>query len=341
MHPQTPTEIRAADQEGAQEKVKKEPKVYYTPQHAIDVLTRALADDVEEIRQIASKTLMDLAAQNNRHAIDAVMCNVDTIITDGLGKTNFGQDGTPEYLEWTESLENTSWEALQASVHSAEESHKAWLEQKMEEERRRQIDDTIVAIEEAVTAGDFEVVRDYVFPQSETLENIKVQDLKDVEMRQIRSCAAHGLQQLASRGHVEASRVFASNYDMLLDLCGLGQLGLKTAELVKQQKEVDDALLPKAQPALISRNEAVDLSRRLLAPGDEKGRCMAAATLSKLAEMGDSEAATVIIQNAQAYLVAMQAAKLFNAKIINNGEALRRTEFEGMPKEKYEKQNLD
>ena len=77
--------------------MKKEPKVYYTPQHAIDVLTRALADDVEEIRQIASKTLMDLAAQNNRHAVDAVMCNVDTIITDGLGKTNFGQDGTPEY----------------------------------------------------------------------------------------------------------------------------------------------------------------------------------------------------------------------------------------------------
>ena len=101
------------------------------------------------------------------------------------------------------------------------------------------------------------------------------------------------------------------------------------------------ALLPKAQPALISRNEAVDLSRRLLAPGDEKGRCIAAATLSKLAEMGDSEAATVIIQNAQAYLVAMQAAKLFNSKIINNGEALRRTEFEGMPKQKYEEQNRD
>ena len=57
--------------------------------------------------------------------------------------------------------------------------------------------------------------------------------------------------------------------------------------------------------------------------------------------MGDSEAATVIIQNAQAYLVAMQAAKLFNSKIINNGEALRRTEFEGMPKQKYEEQNRD
>jgi hypothetical protein len=64
--------------------------IYYTPKDAIHVLWKALKDDVEEIRKVAADQLLSLAAQGIPTAIDAVMWNVDTIITDGIDKQGLG-----------------------------------------------------------------------------------------------------------------------------------------------------------------------------------------------------------------------------------------------------------
>ncbi len=37
-------------------------------------------------------------------AIDAIMWNVDTVITDGIDMPGLGIDGTPEYAAWCETL---------------------------------------------------------------------------------------------------------------------------------------------------------------------------------------------------------------------------------------------
>jgi len=69
----------------------KEQKIYYTPKDAIHVLWKALKDDVTEIRRMASEQLLSLAAQGIPTAIDAIMWNVDTVITDGIDKQGLGE----------------------------------------------------------------------------------------------------------------------------------------------------------------------------------------------------------------------------------------------------------
>lgn len=134
-----------------------EEKVYYTPKDAIKMLWKALKDEVEEIRRVASETLLSLAAQGDPTAIDAVMWNVDIVITDGIDKPGLGDHGTPEYAAWCNTLGDASkeYEALIANVKSAEESHKLYLAKKADEERRKRIELEIQLVQDAAEEFDW------------------------------------------------------------------------------------------------------------------------------------------------------------------------------------------
>ena len=131
------------------------------------MLWKALKDEVEEIRIVASQTLLSLAAQGVPTAIDAVMWNVDIVITDGIDKPGLGDHGTPEYAAWCETLGDAGkeYEALMENVKSAEESHKLWLAKKADEERRKRIELEIQLVHDAAEDLDWHYCRDMAFPQ--------------------------------------------------------------------------------------------------------------------------------------------------------------------------------
>ena len=146
------------DSEGANAfGVDKDKKVYYTAKDAIKVLWKALADDVNEIRKIASETLLSLAAQGVPTAIDAVMWNVDTVITDGIDMPGLGNDGTPEYAQWCETLGDAGkeYEALMANVKSAQESYNLHLAKQADEERQKRTALDVQLVHDAAEEEDW------------------------------------------------------------------------------------------------------------------------------------------------------------------------------------------
>ena len=268
--------------------VDKDKKVYYTAKDAIKVLWKALADDVNEIRKIASETLLSLAAQGVSTAIDAVMWNVDTVITDGIDMPGLGNDGTPEYAQWCETLGDAGkeYEALMANVKSAQESHNLHLAKQADEERRKRNALDAQLVHDAAEEEDWHYCNDVAFPQGQYLVEVLEREASDPDRKLIRQTAAHCLQAIAAGGHPEAAKAVASNYDSFFELTGIATLARQAAEHVAQVHQSDEALLPQPRPVLLSKGEAKKLEEKLLQVGNRNGRIQAAVALSEMAEQG-------------------------------------------------------
>eukprot|EP00277_Geminigera_cryophila_P009055 CAMPEP_0179408788 /NCGR_PEP_ID=MMETSP0799-20121207/2307_1 /TAXON_ID=46947 /ORGANISM="Geminigera cryophila, Strain CCMP2564" /LENGTH=152 /DNA_ID=CAMNT_0021180327 /DNA_START=33 /DNA_END=491 /DNA_ORIENTATION=+ len=142
---------------------------------------------------------------------------------------------------------------------------------------------------------------------------------KDPERRTIRVAAAEGLQSIAAgKQHLESAKAIADNYDVFFDLCGMVELASVAADLVRDQHAYDSAQLPKPKP-ISDKNKAKECEDMLIHTGDRAGRINAATTLSRMAEAGDEAASQVILD------CNTQQSGAFTGKIINNGEALRRS----------------
>lgn len=263
-------------------------KIYFTAKDAIKILWKALSDDVNEIRKLASDTLLSLAAQGVPTAIDAVMWNVDTVITDGIDMPGLGNDGTPEYALWCETLGDASkeYEALMANVKSAQESHKLHLAKTAEEERRKRNALDVQLVHDAAEEGDWHYCSDLAFPTGEHLEEVLASEERDPDRKAIRHAAADCLQAIAASGHAEAAKAISLNCDAFFELTANQALATQAAEHVAEVRRTDEALLPKPRPVLLSSAQAKELEKQLLQVGDRNGRVQAAASLSKMAELG-------------------------------------------------------
>ena len=276
----------------------KNKKVYYTAKDAIKILRKALSDDVNEIRKVASETLLTLAGQGVPTAIDAVMWNVDTVITDGIDMPGLGNDGTPEYAAWCETLGDASkeYEALMANVKSAHESHKLHLIKVAEDERLKRNALEVQLVHDAAEEGDWHYCRDTAFPTGDHLGEVLASEERDPERIAIRQAAAQGLQVIAASGHAEAAKAISYNFDAFFALTGIEALARQAAEQVAEVRRSDEALLPKPRPVLLTSAQAKELEQQLLQVGDRNGRMHAAASLAKMAELGGGAAAAPAVR---------------------------------------------
>ena len=161
-------------------------------------------------------------------------------------------------------------------------------------------------IQDAITDGDIDFCRETAFPKGDSLDTVLAKEEADPDTRSIRKVAAEGLQKMAASGRQEAARSISQNYDTFLELCGMTELGIRASGKIEEQLELDKALLPKARVELLSPAQAMELEEQLLQVGDRAVRIQAAVELGRLAELGDETAGKVIVENAQAYLLAMQ-----------------------------------
>jgi len=299
--------------------------VSYGPDDAIEVLRRALKDEDLDVRQVASTTLLSLSAEGNLKAIDAVMWDVDTCITDGIGIPGLGSHGTPEVEEYKAT--NPEWLALQAEKAKApkltpEEEHDLWVKEQERIHQLRLIQVDIQQMKEIAEAGVVSELRIVAFPPKAEREEVLEAEQEMPERIDIRIAAAEGLMMLSQKhASKEAGKAISDHLEEFAELTGFSGLLNHAEEKIKVQQVQEETQTRVKTP----ETEVCEKLRTLMLEGTSSAiRGKAATELARLVEEGDSAAVEVVVENGSEFTQCLKLANYFSAKILSNSEVLAR-----------------
>jgi len=285
---------------------------------AMMMLRRCLKDKHPDVVDLAAKALLEFAAEGNKRAVEAVMTDMEAVLTHGLGVPGLGVKGTPESQGRGRIFGQEGIGTRQQQRRDNEEQRllDEWEALQAKKAREEALQRELDILRMLANNGFVSKLVVKAFPQDEELEKVLELEAERPEMAQVRKEAAAWLGTLAERDDSnKAARAALQSYDEYLRLSGLAPLGERAAALVSAQEAAERvSLRPQPQAALceelaevLEKPAYVD-EYGAVVPEDGDAKREAALRLAELVAQGDAAAEQVVLEMGREFLRALHGA---------------------------------
>lgn len=287
------------------------------------VLKRCLKDTDPDVRDAAAKALLRIAGTGNRKAVEAVMSDVECVLSHGLGAPGLGVKGTPESCARGQLFG-------QAGMGTRDQQRRDRLEQEafnhameLGEKRRKELELQRDLDELKVLAehGFISKLREAAFPQEDFMHEVLEAEAIDPDRKKVREAAAEWLFKLSLEDNDKAARAAAVNLSQFCLLTGKADLDARAKRRIAEQHaaeykapppEPDEQLCETLRDAL---ETFVDDDGEV--PEEQKVRRRdASKRLAELVEAGDTAAEDAVLDDAKSFLQGLYDAGLLSDKTL-------------------------
>ena len=291
----------------------------------VNVLAEALGDTNADIRQLAVKKILLLAEAGDTIASSAVLQNIDICFELGFGQRDLGSNLRMEQGRVANHLEASVFvDAQSVKKYQTPENETIAALRSVSPASLSQNQKMLV---ELVEKGYISKLRDIAFPPKDSAAH-------EAQDEEIRILATKSLMDIARDGDQTAVSVILENLDEFFLFAGMDSLGSSSAQICARLEQQDHGItfgnselvaqLVEQLSSVHGHESGTSIENMPPFTSSASGPAVKAAMeLLVLAENGDPQASTAIVQHLASFLSGLGQAGIFRGKLRSASQALK------------------